>query len=158
MPSPNTDFSSGQVLTAAAQNKFPRGIIALATSSTNYTLTTSAVIATGMTVTFIPVANRYYKITYIEPQAGTPAVAGGFTTATIRLTSATGTQLAQSVIQTSAASSIGGSVICQYLYSGSAVSTTIVGCGATSSTTGAPVFTRGATNLASLLVEDIGPV
>ena len=157
MPSPNTDFSSGQVLTAAAQNKFPRGVMALATSSTSYTLTTSAVIATGMTVTFTAVAGRNYKITYIEPQAGTPAVSGGFTTATIRLTNAAGTQFAQSVIQTSAASSIGGSLVCQYIWSGSAGSTTFVGCGATSSTTGAPVFTRSATNLASLLVEDIGP-
>ena len=154
---PNTDFSSGAVLTAAQQNRFPRGVMALATSPTSYTLTTSAVIATGMTVTFTAVASRNYKITYIEPQAGTPAVAGGFTTTTIRLTNAAGTQFAQGVVQTNAASTVSGSVICQYVWSGSAGSTTFVGCAVTSSTTGAPVLLRGATNLASIIVEDIGP-
>jgi len=154
---PNTDFVSGAVLTAAQQNRFPRGVMALATSSTSYTLTTTVTIATGMTVTFTAVAGRNYKITYIEPLTGTPAVSGGFTGLTIRLTSAAGTQLSAGIIQTNSATAYAGSVVTQYVYSGAAGSTTIVGCANTSSVTGAPQLTRSATNLASLLVEDIGP-
>ena len=67
--SPNDDFTAGQILTAQECNQFPRGVMALATSTTSYTLTTSEVIATGMTVTFTAVANRYYRITWFEPQA-----------------------------------------------------------------------------------------
>lgn len=154
---PNTDFTSGAVLTTAQQNRFPRGVMALATSSTSYTLTTTVTIATGMTVTFTPVASRYYKITYIEPQAGTPGVSGGFTGLAIRLTSAVGTQLSAGLLQTNSVTAYSGSVVTQYVYSGAAVSTIIVGCANSSSVTGTPVLTRSATNLASLLVEDIGP-
>jgi len=45
---PNTDFTSGAVLTAAQQNRFPRGVMALATSSTSYVLTTTLTATTGM--------------------------------------------------------------------------------------------------------------
>lgn len=154
---PNTDFSSGAVLTAAQQNRFPRGIMSLATSATNYTLTTSTVIATGMTVTFTVVANRYYKITYLEPSVETSTVSGSFTQLTIRSNNAAGTQLASGLITTPAAAKNNGAVIASIIYSGSAGSTTFVGCAITSSTTGTPVLNRNAFQLAYLLVEDIGP-
>lgn len=155
---PNTDFSSGAVLTAAQQNRFPRGVMALATSSTSYVLTLSTTaIATGMSVTFTAVAGRNYKITYIEPQAGTPSSAGGFTAMTIKSGSGTGTQLSSGIIQTNSATAFSGSVVTQYVYSGAAGSTTIVGCANASILTGAPQLTRSAVTLASLLVEDIGP-
>ena len=64
---PNTTFVSGAILTAAQQNAFGFGAVALATSTTNYALTTSNVIATGMTVTFTAIASRNYKVTYTEP-------------------------------------------------------------------------------------------
>ena len=154
---PNTDFASSAVLLASQQNRFPRGVLAYATSSTNYTLTTSVAVATGMTVTLTLPSTRFLKITYIEPQAGTPNTAGAFTTTTIRLTNAAGAQLSQGIIQTSAALSIAGSVVNNYANIFSSGSWTFVGCGATSSTSGTPVFTRSATNLALLLVEDLGP-
>ena len=62
---PNTDFTAGQVLTAAQQNRFPRGVMALATSLTNQNITTEA-LTTGMSVTFTAVADRYYRVTYYE--------------------------------------------------------------------------------------------
>ena len=46
---PNTTFVSGAVLTAAQQNAFGFGVVALAKSTAAYTLTTSAAISTGMT-------------------------------------------------------------------------------------------------------------
>jgi hypothetical protein len=63
---PNTDFSSGAVLTAAQQNRFPRGVMSFTTNTTTNSAITSE--ATQITATaFTAVANRYYKITYFEP-------------------------------------------------------------------------------------------
>lgn len=59
---PNTDFSSGAVLTAAQQNRFPRGIMALTTSTSN---TITSGVLTGLTTTFTAVANRYYKVSVL---------------------------------------------------------------------------------------------
>ena len=59
---PNTDFSSGAVLTAAQQNRFPRGIMAYGTKTTTGLTTTMTDI--GLSVTFTAVANRYYKYTF----------------------------------------------------------------------------------------------
>jgi hypothetical protein len=60
---PNTDFSSGAVLTAEQQNRFPRGVMAVGNK------TTSQIGITGITEivssgTFTAVANRYYRITF----------------------------------------------------------------------------------------------
>lgn len=154
--SPNVDFTAGQVLTATQCNQFPRGVMALATSPTNYTLTTSTVIATGMSVTFTVVAGRNYKITYIEPGAETSTVAGSSTSITIRQTTAAGAQIALGIVQTPSAAKNQASVIASAIYTAVAGSTTIVGCAVTTSTTGTPILNRNVFQLASLLVEDIG--
>jgi len=153
---PNTDFSSGAVLTAAQQNRFPRGVMALATSTTNYTLTTTETIATGMTVTFTAVANRYYRITYFEPQGQTPTVAGN-TTITIRQTNAAGTVLQNTIFQNESAALDQQGMTCIRTLTFSAGSITVVGCAKTSVITGAPSMIRDSTRQAQLLIEDIGP-
>lgn len=152
---PNTNFTAGATLTADQQNRFPRGVMALATSSTTYVLTTAFAIATGMTVTFTAVANRNYRITYYEPQVQTPNVAG-FSLATINVTNAAGTQLQSSITQT-AANTLNASLTVVYVGTFSAGSVTLVGCGLTSNTTGAPTFVRSATAPGQIIVEDIGP-
>ena len=154
--SPNVDFVAGAILTATHQNQFPRGVMATASSTTNYVLTTSAAIATGMTVTFTAVANRNYRITYYEPQITTPSVAANFSVTQIRITNAAGTQLQSAVFQTPTADSIGTSLTNTYVGTLTAGAITIVGCAVTSSLTGAPTATRGATLPAQLTVEDIG--
>jgi hypothetical protein len=153
---PNTDFSSGAVLTAAQQNRFPRGVMALATSTTSYTLTTVEVIATGMTVTFTAVANRYYRITYFEPQAQTASFASN-TSLTLRQTNASGTVLQNSVFQneTNATDQSGMTVIRTMTFSAGSI--TVVGTAKCSLTTGTPQLIRDSTRQAQLLVEDIGP-
>ena len=155
--SPNDNFTAGQVLTATECNQFPRGVMARATSTTNYTLTTSTVIATGMTVTFAADSTRMYKITYYEPYVETStAGSGSTTTLTIRPTNAAGTAIqsgfAASVSVVKSIDSIGlvGTV------SGITGSVTYVGCAVTSSATGTPLLQRTATAVAYLLVEDIG--
>lgn len=153
---PNTDFSSGAVLTAAQQNRFPRGVMALATSTTSYTLTTSEVIATGMTVTFTAVANRYYKITYYEPQAQTASFASN-TQLTLRQTNASGTVLQNTVFTNETNATDQSGMTCIRTMTFSAGSITVVGTAKCSLTTGTPQLIRDSTRQAQLLVEDIGP-
>lgn len=154
---PNTTFVSGAVLTAAQMNALPFGNVALATSTTTFTVASSVGIATGMSVSWTAIANRNYKITYFEPQILTPSVANGFVSATIRLTNAAGTAYSVTYCQTNSSTPMtqmgGGSVIKTF----SAGTVTIVGCLVASSTTGTPVATRDASAPAYLLVEDMGP-
>jgi hypothetical protein len=68
---PNTDFTTGAVLTADQQNRFPRGIMALAERTTNYAPTTST--SDFLSVTFTAVANRYYRYSCYVPGADSSA-------------------------------------------------------------------------------------
>jgi len=156
---PNDAFVAGQVLSSTECNNFPRGVMALATSSTNYTLTTSDAIATGMTLNFTAEANRNYKITYIESGVNTPSVASGSTTLRIRQSTslgALGAQLGIGYIQTPSATLIIGSVICQAIVTYTAGIQYIIGSAITSSTTGTPLLYRAAGAYSLLMVEDIG--
>ena len=154
---PNTDFSSGAVLTAAQQNRFPRGVMARAVSTTSYTLTTSStVLVTGITVTFTAVANRYYKITWYEPQGQTPNVLGN-TQTFLKQTSVTGTVLGNNVLTNETATTDQDEMIIIKTATFTAGSVTLVGTASCSSTSGAPALVRDATREALLLVEDIGP-
>ena len=154
---PNTTFTAGAILTAAQQNNFPRGLMTAVVTDTNpYTLTTSIAIATGMTVTWTAVANRIYRITYIEPECSTSTVAASTTTLTLKITNAAGLTYANTTIQTPAAATLKAPMICQAFITPAAGSVTFVGCASTSSTTGAPGLNRGAFSTAKIYVEDIG--
>jgi hypothetical protein len=155
---PNTDFSVSGVYTANQANRFPRGVMALATSTTSYTLTTSgtAAIATGMTVTFTAVANRYYRITYYEPQAQTPTVVGN-AQSYLKQTSASGTIIGNAVLTNETATTDQSPLTIIKTMTFTAGTVVLVGTGSVSSITGAPSFIRDATREALLLVEDIGP-
>ena len=59
---PNTDFSSGAVLTAAQQNRFPRGVMGYQNyTGGSFTATTTPALITGISITFTGVANRLYR-------------------------------------------------------------------------------------------------
>ena len=154
--SPNDTFTSGQILTAQECNQFPFGVVALASSTTSYALTTTETIATGMTVTFTALADRYYKITYFEPVAETPS-SSGLTYLTIRKTNATGTVLNNTLIRSESATADISGMTCLIITTLTAGSNTIVGTAYSSSTSGTPDLGRDATRTAQLLVEDIGP-
>ena len=63
---PNTDFSSGAVLTAAQQNRFPRGVMSYnQVTTSDATVTAEELQITGSS--FTAVASRYYRVTYYEP-------------------------------------------------------------------------------------------
>lgn len=158
MPNPNVDFSAGAVLLASQQNRLPRGVMAYAVSTTNYTLTTTTTIATGMTVTWTAVAGRYYRISYYEPLVETSTVSGSSTNLSLRPDNAAGTLNQQAQLTTVAAVKNTGSLNVSVIYNSTAGSKTFVGCAVTTSTTGTPILGRSVFNPSYLLVEDIGPI
>ena len=60
---PNVDFVSGAILTAAQQNRFPRGVMAVGNKIEvqNSISGITEIVSSG---TFTAVANRYYRITF----------------------------------------------------------------------------------------------
>lgn len=63
MASPNTTFTTGQVLTSAQTNNFPFGLVAFAeNTSLAQTGITTVQDITGLTVTFTGVAGRRYRV------------------------------------------------------------------------------------------------
>ncbi len=154
---PNTDFTAGQVLTAAQQNRFPRGIVALTTSTTS-----SASIGTTETVlltasTFTAVANRYYKITYYEPVIQPSVTAPGYMTFRIRLTNTSGTTYQYADVEPVAGGADGQIVALQVVTTLAAGSTVIVGTGKTSSQTFVAYGSAAIPVNRQIIVEDIGP-
>jgi hypothetical protein len=150
--SPNTNFTSGQILTAAQQNQFPRGIVAFNESTSTVGVGTSTTL-TITASTFTAVANRYYKITYIEPDMG-PGGIGNRMDVSIRLNNAAGAQiqLMYTTNQQTANADLG--FICQWVGTLTAGSTVIVGCG--KATTACNWFAN-TNEKRQIIVEDIGP-
>ena len=152
---PNTDFASGAVLTAAQQNRFPRGIMAQQTATANFVLAGGVENISITASTFTAVANRYYKITYFEPSL--PLVQNGNTVSMrIRQTNVTGTVIASS-FSTNADTNAGTfeptQITCISTFSAGSV--VLVG---TLLSAGAVVTAaRSATSPALILIEDIGP-
>ena len=149
MPTPNTTFVSGAVLTAAQQNNFPRGVMALNQSTTtDGSITAEEVQITGSS--FTAVAGRNYRITYFEPNCvnGT-----GYFTFRIRQTNLAGTLLNTSY--NTAGTGIDRQAIMIWVGTFSAGTVNVVATAQQSAGTG--TLGRGATTVAYLLVEDIGP-
>jgi hypothetical protein len=151
---PNTTFVSGAILTAAQQNAFGFGIVALASLNSSTTVTTTEAVQLTST-TFTAIANRYYKITYIENTLSFGASLPGFVTQRIRITGLAGTIYQSCYIEPVLITSDGQNATISVVTTLPAGSTVIVGTSQTSTNTatlyGATGFTR------QILVEDIGP-
>lgn len=151
---PNTDFTVGAVLTAAQQNRFPRGVMAFTSSTTTPTaFATETVTVTG--ASFTAVANRYYRVTYFEPSI-TIATTASYFQAKIRLTDISGT------IYASADTAVGtvnpGYMSLSIVTTLTAGSKNFVATGLSGSANNITCTRGGAsTRTAYLLVEDIGP-
>ena len=152
--SPNDNFLAGQVLTAQECNQFPRGIVAFQQSiASDLTITAEEIQLTA--TTFTAVANRYYRITYYEPQVSTPATAGAFVTSAIRLTNLAGNRYQLGIVQNAPATAVGYSMKTEWVGTLTAGSTVIVASLACSS--GTATATRSANQPGQITIEDIGP-
>jgi hypothetical protein len=146
---PNTTFVSGAILTASQQNAFGFGVVAYAkVTASDLSITTTEEIQVTSS-TFTAIANRYYKITYYDPQITTSAT--GFIISYLRLTNLAGTTYQNSIIPLNTLGTIVNSTVTTL----TAGSTVIVGTLQSYAGTGSA--TRSATNPAWILVEDIGP-
>ena len=148
---PNTTFTTGQVLTAAQQNRFGFGVVALSTVTSNTTVNTTE--ATRTSVTWTAIANRYYKITWYEGTV-VSGVNASLNNMYLRQTTTAGTIIGNSTLYI--ASSEQEERICSVVTTFTAGSQTVfarVLSNAGTNTT----YTASATQPAFLLVEDIGP-
>lgn len=144
---PNTQFSSGAVYTADQANRFPRGVMAYAQVTTSDTTITGE--ETQITATaFLPVLNRYYRVTYYEPDLynATTYMYGKIKN---------GATVLNTAYHTVGAGNERQLVTIWVGTFASAVSTTLTATLQSASGTGQAV--RSANVFAFLLVEDIGP-
>ena len=148
---PNTDFSTGAILTADQQNRFPRGLMAYNTASTTDATVTAEEVQIS-SVTFTAVAGRGYRISYYEPGFGGSTAAA--MTMRIRLTNISGTIQQQGIVYNTTAQQQNGYI--QNLVSFSAGSVTLVATLQNSAGTGSA--NRSGTAQAILMVEDVGTI
>ena len=144
---PNTDFTTGQVLTADQANRYPRGIMQVVNG-------TSVVNLSGETLTltlpaFTAVANRYYRVTYQEPSI---TINSGSIEMCVRLTSISGTR--QTAVQQISVSAEAAQGILTFVKTFTAGSTVLV---ATVKADNGNCYRDTNEYKAILLVEDIGP-
>ena len=149
--SPNTNFTTGQVLTATNANQWPRGLMAYNTNSTtDSSVTVEEVEISG--VTFTAEAGRAYKISYYEPGFGSSA--GAAMTMRIRITNISGAIQQQGIVYNTGAQQQNGFIM--NVVSFSAGSTTLVAT--LQNSTGTGTANRSGTAQAVLMVEDIGTI
>jgi hypothetical protein len=150
---PNTDFTVGQVATAGQMNRFPRGVMALATSTTGSQAgVTTAVDITGMSVTFTAIASRNYKVSYHI--YAVPTVTNACFTVNLQQ----GATVKQISIANGGVATVGSTLNGLFVGTFSAGSVTLKLTGAlTAGSTGSFTFAPAATLPYTLLVEDIGP-
>jgi hypothetical protein len=146
---PNTTFTSS-TLSSSQMNRLPWGIVAYTrTNNTNFNITTTDQVSITSS-SFTAVANRYYRVTYVE---GT--IFSSSTTATLgatRLDSISGTLLSQTYLQTNSTASNG--MTSTGLFTTTAGSHVVVGTLKMDAGTG----TGFRVNIyASIIVEDMGP-
>jgi hypothetical protein len=145
---PNTDFSTGQVLTAAQQNRFPRGVMSLVQNAGSGAVSLPAATNTTLLTApaFTAVANRYYRITWQEPELN----AG---TGTIALKLQNGATVLMNKTYSGSPIYIAGIVTTVTTFSAGSVTITAI---ANPTTTGGAYRGSGG-YVATLVIEDIGP-
>lgn len=150
---PNTDFTAGAILTAAQQNRFPRGILSFVEKTTNTASVTAETVLLTLPA-FTAVANRYYRVTgYIGIVYTSPAATGTLSINIRKGTTTAGTALQSA--DTSHTSTVNGDIM-EIVWVGtlSAGSQQMV---LTASATASASFFSSATRPLQFFIEDIGP-
>jgi hypothetical protein len=151
---PNTTFVAGNVLTAAQQNNFPRGLMAaVVTNTTSQNGVSSETALTSMTITFTAEANRTYKASWIEPNIDSTGGTAGYSLLRFRKTNISGTVLGGAYVATGVALNANNGHIFA-TFTTTAGSTTVI-CTATGSGANQN-YSRSATVPAVFMIEDIG--
>jgi len=146
VPTPNDNFTAGEILTAQECNNFPRGVMQFIQHTANVGFTTETTILTA--TAFTAVANRYYQITFFEPSLANTAI--GTTTLKIKQ----GATILQQGIIANVAATTGYAGTISVVETFSAGSVTITATAQSSATGSAQA---SATQPGYLLIEDIGP-
>jgi hypothetical protein len=151
--SPNTDFTSGQILTAAQQNNFPRGIMQRVTSASTATSTSTEAVTLTLPA-FTAVANRMYKITYFEPYIEN-LNANMELNVRVRLTNLAGTIVARGV---ASLTTVNNKTQLQAIYTGTLTAGSTVFVATIQNSAAANAYFYGSSEyLRMLWVEDLGP-
>lgn len=151
---PNVTFVAGNILTAAQQNAFGFGVVALATNTTasQAGIGGTATDLTGMSVTWTAIASRYYKVTYHIYAYPTT------TNACFSVNLQQSSTIKQISITNGGVVAVGTTCNGIYVSTFSAGSTTLKLTGATTAgSLGSFTFASVATLPWILCVEDIGP-
>ena len=150
---PNTTFVSGAIYTAAQANAYGFGVVAYQSATIGTTCTIEAVMVTS--TSFTAIANRYYRITYVEPETKS-STATTYLQARIRKgTTTAGTQVGGYIAMNSTFPSQFSGVTCVAVTTLTAGAQQIVAT--LESGAGTATMGRSATAPAFILVEDIGP-
>jgi hypothetical protein len=150
---PNTTFTAGQVLTADQQNRFPRGIMQLVTSTSNLTVSGTEAVALTLPA-FTAVANRIYKVTYFEPYVENSNANINLITR-IKLTDISGTIIGRGEVFLTTVGSE-AQITASYIGTLTAGSTVLVGTAQNTAASNS-IFNGNASYLRMLWVEDLGP-
>ena len=137
------------------QWNMPWGVIGFTKSTTSQTGITTETLATGLSITFTAVANRYYKFVWYEPNLDSNGNVTCLFTGQIRLTNISGT-----VQQTSKLAFAGATTSNNHFHYLMGINTFAAGsvtlvC--TSACTNSTSLLRSATAAGYFTVEDIGP-
>ena len=149
--SPNTNFTSGQILTAQQANNWPRGVMGYYVSTANSAFNTVTADVTGTSITFTAEANRLYRALFTcdFSQNTANAITGFY------LCDSSNT-IIQAIANSISVANGFAQVTLQYLFTTTAGSTTRKIRADTSSGAGTIRGTSGAVYMFS--IEDMGPV
>jgi len=148
--SPNTNFTSGQILTATAANNWPRGVMGYYVSTANSAIGAATADITGATITFTAEANRLYRASFVCDYSVTNAgaLAGFYMTDSSN-------NVVQNIANTTSTNSGFAQVVLQFLFTTSAGSVTRKMRCDVSAGTGTIRGTSGQVYMFS--IEDMGP-
>lgn len=148
--SPNTNFTSGQILTAQQANNWPRGVMGYFVSTANSAIGATAADITGASITFTAEANRLYRALFTCDFSLTNAAAlAGF-----YFTNSAGTSI-QNIANTVSTNGGFAQITLQYLFTTTAGSVTRKMQCDVSAGTGTIRGTAGQVYMFS--IEDMGP-
>jgi hypothetical protein len=148
--SPNTNFTSGQILTAQQANNWPRGVMGYYVSTANSAIGTATADVTGASITWTAEANRLYRALFVCDYSITNAsgLAGLYLTDSSN-------NIIQAIAATTANNNGFNQMTLQFLFTVSAGSVTRKIRSDVSAGTGTIRGTSGAVYMFS--IEDMGP-